>query len=144
MIQPIVNEKQRASALHFGDPRVLALMQALCLFELLPEGFRNADLRNKVAELLNQDPALYSQGRMTYDLRRLRLHGLIERQPHSNRYRVTQNGIRIILFFTRAEARFFSIVLAIEHPLESRQAPRVLVQASQAVDRLIQEAKLAA
>lgn len=144
VIQPVVKEKQRASALHFGDPRVLALMQALCLFELLPEGFRNADLRIKVAELLNQNPDLYSQGRMTYDLRRLRLHGLIERQPHSNRYRVTQDGIRIILFFTRAEARFFSVLLAVEQPLESRQAPRVLVQASQAVDRLIQEAKLAA
>ena len=119
-------------------------MYALCLFELLPDGFRNADLRVKVAELLNQNPDLYSQGRMTYDLRRLRLHGLIERQPHSNRYRINQDGIRIILLFTRAEARFFSVMLAIEQPLESRQAPRVLVQASQAVDRLIQEAKLAA
>jgi hypothetical protein len=143
VIQPIVHDKQRASALHFGDPRVLALMYALCLFELLPEGFRNADLRIKVAELLNQDPSVYSQGRMTYDLRRLRLHGLIERRPHSNRYFVTQDGIRIILFFTRAEARFFSVALALEQPLISGQAPRVLIQASQAIDRLIQEAKLA-
>lgn len=142
VIQPIVHDKQRASALHFGDPRVLALMYALCLFELLPEGFRNADLRIKVAELLNQDPSVYSQGRMTYDLRRLRLHGLIERRPHSNRYLVTQDGIRIILFFTRAEARFFRVGLALEQPLISGQAPRVLIQASQAIDRLIQEAKL--
>ena len=99
VIQPVVKEKQRASALHFGDPRVPALMYALSLFELLPEGFRNADLRVKVAELLNQNPDLYPQGRMTYD----QLHGLIERQPHSNRYRVTQDGIRIILFFNQAE-----------------------------------------
>ena len=28
-------------------------------------------------------------GSMTYDLRRLRLHGLIERVPHSHRYRIT-------------------------------------------------------
>jgi hypothetical protein len=96
VIRPIVKDKQRASALPFGDPRVLALMQALCLFELLPEGFRNADLRCKVTELLNQEPRSYSQGRMTYDLRRLRLHGLIERQPHSNRYCITQEGTRII------------------------------------------------
>jgi len=142
VIQPIVHEKQRASALHFGAPRVLALMYAWCLFELLPEGFRNADLRVKVAELLNQDPSVYSQGSMTYDLRRLRLHGLIERRPHSNRYLVTQDGIRIILFFTRAEARYFRVALALEHPLISGQAPRVLIQASQAIDRLIQEAKL--
>jgi hypothetical protein len=99
LIQPVVKEKQRASALHFGDPRALALMYALCLFELLPEGFRNADLRVKVAELLNQNPDLYSQGRMTYDLRRLRLHGLIERQPHSNRCRVMSVQNPLVLFF---------------------------------------------
>ena len=144
VVRPVANEKQRASALAFGEPRVQALMQALCLFELLPEGFRNADLRCRVAELLNQESHTYSQGRMTYDLRRLRLHGLIERQPHSNRYRVTQEGVRIILFFTRAEARFFSVALATKRPLDAGQAPRVLVQASQAVDRLIQATTLAA
>ena len=98
VIQPIVHDKQRTSALHFGDPRVLALMYALCLFELLPEGFRNADLRVRVAELLNQEPTTYSQGRMTYGLRRLRLHGLIERRPHANRNLVTEDDIRIIIF----------------------------------------------
>ncbi|MGH8477858.1 MAG: hypothetical protein ACRER2_19190, partial [Methylococcales bacterium] len=42
-------------------------MQALCLFQLLFEGFRNADLRNLVAQLSNQDPATLKPGRMTYD-----------------------------------------------------------------------------
>ena len=81
---------------------------------------------------------------MTYDLRRLRLHGLISRQPHSNRYRVTEGGLRIALFFTRAEARFFRTGLALDQPLPSDGAPRSLVQASHAIDRLIEEAKLAA
>jgi hypothetical protein len=88
-------------------------------------------------------PSVYSQGRMTYDFRRLRLHGLIERRPHSNRYLVTQDGIRIILFFTRADARFFRVALALEQTLIPGQAPQVLIQASQAIDWLIQEAKLA-
>ena len=121
---------------------MLALMYALCLFELLPEEFRNADLRVKVAERLNQDPSDYSPGKMTYDLRRLRLHGLIERRPHFNRYLVTQDGIRITLFFTRADPHFFRVALALEQPLISGQAPRVLIQDSQAIDRLIQKAKL--
>ena len=90
----------------------------------------------------NKFTVVYSPGRMTDDLRRLRLHGLIERRPHSNRYLVTQDGTRIILFFTRAETRFFRVGLALEQPLISGQAPRVLIQASQAIDRLIQEAKL--
>ena len=37
---------------------------------------------------------------MTYDLRRLRLTGLIHRLPHTNRYTVTSNGIRIAIFYT--------------------------------------------
>jgi hypothetical protein len=42
---------------------------------------------------------------MTYDLRRLRLHGLIERIPHSHLYQVTDPGIRVALFFTKVHSR---------------------------------------
>jgi len=37
---------------------------------------------------------------MTYDLRRLRLHGLIQRVPCSHRYIVTLDGLRIASFYT--------------------------------------------
>jgi len=49
---------------------------------------------------------------MTYDLRRLRLHGLIERLPHTHRYRLTRDGLRSALFFTRSYARLFRSGLA--------------------------------
>ena len=42
---------------------------------------------------------------MTYDLRRLRLHGRIERIPRPHRYRPTETGLRTALFFTRTHAR---------------------------------------
>ncbi len=63
----------------FGDPRVMALLAALCLFRLLPEGFRNRDPRPHVAA--RPRPRTYTPGQLTYDLRRLRLKGLIERCP---------------------------------------------------------------
>jgi hypothetical protein len=144
VIRPTVHNGQRASALAFGDPRVLALLQALCLFALLPTGFRNADLRKSVAPLLGLDPENYAPGKMTYDLRRLRLHGLVERIPQSNRYRVTSEGIRIALLFTRAHARFFRTTLSLEQPLAPDCASRALLKASKAVDQLIEEVKLAA
>jgi hypothetical protein len=76
--RPQVVEGQRVSALGFGDERVMALFQALCLFMLLPQGFRNATtLRDHVAQRLRVGSEAYCAGRMTYDLRRLRLHGLI-------------------------------------------------------------------
>jgi hypothetical protein len=43
--QPIVIVGQRVSALRFGDPRVMALLQAIIGFTHLPRGFRNRDLR---------------------------------------------------------------------------------------------------
>lgn len=42
---------------------------------------------------------------MTYDLPRLRLHGLVERTPGTHRYHLTDRGLRVALFFTRAYDR---------------------------------------
>jgi hypothetical protein len=94
--------KQRASALPYGNAVTLALMQLLLLFRLLPCGFRSRELREHYARLLAKDPQQCTQGQMTYQLRRLRLHGLIERQARTHCYRVTDRGLRIALFFTRS------------------------------------------
>ena len=42
---------------------------------------------------------------MSYDLRRLRLHGLIARLPGTHRYTVTDHGLRIAIFLTRVHTR---------------------------------------
>lgn len=42
---------------------------------------------------------------MTYDLRRLRLHGLLQRIPGTHRYEITALGKRVSLFFTKLNAR---------------------------------------
>jgi hypothetical protein len=62
-------------------------------------------MRALVAQLLGFDPANCPIGRMTYDLRRLRLDGIIERIPHTHRYQLTPAGLRIALFFSRTYAR---------------------------------------
>jgi hypothetical protein len=84
---------------------VRALLQALCAFNHVPLGFRNRDLRPQVAHLLGRDLARYSPGAMTYDLRRLRLHGLIERVPHTLRYVVTPNGLQLAFVISRVYLR---------------------------------------
>ena len=91
--RPVEINGQRASALRFADTRVQALMQALLLFVLLPHGFWYRELREHLAPLLGNDPGQWRPGKMAYDLRRLRLHGLIERLPHSHRYRITEHGL---------------------------------------------------
>ena len=103
---------QRASALRFGDPRVQALCAALLQFDLLPNGFRNRELRGAVASLCGLSPEAYGPGRMTYDLRRLRLRGIIERIPHTQRYRLTAEGLCIALAYHRTQARVLGPVLS--------------------------------
>jgi len=109
---PITAGRQRASGLRFADPRVHALWHALILFRLLPDGFRSADLRKHLAGLSGRLPEAIGQGAITYQLRRLRLHGMIERLPNSFRYRVTEQGLRAALFFTRLYNRLLRPGLA--------------------------------
>lgn len=103
--QPRVVAGQRVAALRFTDSRVHALLSALVAFRLLPQGSANHDLRALLAPLLGLTPDLFTPGQMTYHLRRLRLHGLIERVPDTHRYQVTEFGWRVALFFTRTYAR---------------------------------------
>lgn len=106
MVLPSTDDNgERVPGLRFGDPRVMALLAALCLHFHLPNGFGNRMLRGHVASLQGQPATQYTRAQMTYDLRRLRRKGLIERLPHTHRYVVTFVGRRIALFFTKTYAR---------------------------------------
>ena len=69
-------------------------------------GSTTATCGSVVAELLHRDPATITPGMMTYDLRRLRLHGLIQRIPHTQRYLPTPLGWRTVRFYHHAYDRF--------------------------------------
>jgi hypothetical protein len=145
--RPIEVEGQRASAMRFADARSLALFSALVLFRLLPRGFSNHELRAQLAPLQGLPVDQLSAGRMTYDLRRLRLHGLIQRIPKSHRYRVTDFGLRTALFFTRAYARVIrpglSVVLP-HTPHNSSLLRKSFDALETAMDHWCQHAKLTA
>ena len=89
---PVVVDNQRVPGLRFDAPATQALLSALVVLRLLPNGFANRDLRALLALQLGLDPGAMTRGRMTYHLRRLRLHGLIERIPHTLRYSSSDAG----------------------------------------------------
>ena len=145
--RPVTVAGQRAAALHWADPVVQALFSTLVTFRLVPDGWRQRDVRAPLAALLGAPPADMSAGRMTYQLRRLRLHGLIERVPGTHRYQVTARGLRIALFFTRVHARLFRPGLASVMPEAVRDDSRLrraFEQLERAMDQWCAEAKLAA
>jgi hypothetical protein len=102
----------RIPGLRFGDARVHALLQALLIHRLLPHGFTNRELRTLIAPLLGTTTEDITAGKMTYDLRRLRAHGLITRIPRTRRYQITDTGLQHALLFTHAHDHLLRTGLA--------------------------------
>lgn len=137
----LTDQGARVAGLRFADPRAQALLAALLIFRLLPDGFTNRDLRGLVGQLLDK---VLTAGQLTYDLRRLRAHGLIVRRPHSNRYQVTDTGLERALFLTRAHDRLLRTGLAQLAEPDSRPLKSASRTYQRALDTLATESGLAA
>jgi len=126
---PAVNaDGRRTPALRFGDPRVMALAGALTTTLLAATGITNKSLRALMTGLLHGP---YSPNQATYDLRRLRLTGLITRIEHTNRYVLTPDGLKVAIFYTKLHNRLLRPLLAADQP----QAPPELRSALRAIDQ---------
>lgn len=145
--QPTEVNGQRASALRFAEPAVQTLLSALLIFRLLPEGFSNRLLREHWAPLLGKSPQTMTQGQMSYQLRRLRLHGVIERLQGTHRYQVTDRGWKIALFWTRVYNRVLRPGLAdsfAEHPASQGPLRRLFGRLDEGINQWIEEKKVPA
>ena len=110
----------------------MALVGALCAGLHVVAGFTNRSLRAQMATLLGVP---YSMGQMSYDLRRLRLKGLITRLPATNTYILTPDGQRLAIFYTKLHNRLLRPLLAAHDP----PAPLPLRQALRVIDRHVQD-----
>ncbi len=102
VVLPTTHDGQRAPGLRFGDPRTMALLASVAAFSHVVGGLTNKTLRSQMEVLWSPD---YTQGQASYDLRRLRLKGFLERVAHTNTYRVTSHGRRMATFFTKLASR---------------------------------------
>jgi hypothetical protein len=139
---------QPAPALKFGQPRVTALLGALCLFVTAPEGITNGRLRPAVAHLLGVPAEQYTARQMGYDLRRLRRKGLLRPVEGKLCYTLTPFGRRVALFLTKLYARVLRPGLQALDLQITAQVPPPLRTAFTALDAateaLMREARLAA
>ena len=129
----LTEDGRRAPALRFGDPRVQALAGALCNSVLAVTGITNKSLRALMTGLLGG--TYYSMNQASYDLTRLRVNGLITRIPSKNRYRLTADGLRFAVFYTKLHDRLLRPLLAADQP----PAPPPLRKALHTIDTHITE-----
>jgi len=136
---------QRAPGLRFGQPRVMALFAALSRFAPALNGFSNAEVRETVQTLLNVSPDQYTVSQMSYDLRRLRLKGLIVRIQGTHRYILTTYGRKVAYLMTKLQRRIFdvaSVALIASTELPSKLAAALRVLDAE-LDKLVVNAQLA-
>ena len=99
--------------LRFGDPRVVAVLATLVGFCYLLDGFTNVQLTGHVRAFRS---APYTSRQATYDLRRLKRKGLIQKIQASHRYQITSLGRRVAVLFTKAYGRVLTPGLSVLDP----------------------------
>ena len=141
----VTDDGQRAPGLRFGQPRVMALFAALSRFAPALNGFRHGELRPIVQAVLNVAPDAYTASQMSYDLRRLRLKGLVARVAGTHTYFLTSYGRRVAYLMTKLQQRIFNLAsLAVN---AAADMPATLAKAFGEIDteleRLVANAHLA-
>jgi hypothetical protein len=129
---------RRAPALRFGDPRVMALLGALCV-SLNALGFTSRSLRAQVSRLLG---VIYTPNQMSYDLGRLRLNRLIDRVKGTNTYLPTAEGQRVAIFYTKVHNRLLRPLLAANAPPAQAELRQALHTIDRHVHSYIDKARL--
>jgi predicted MarR family transcription regulator len=104
---------------------------SIVAFAHVIRGLTNKSLRAQIAAHWRTD---YTSAQATYDLRQLRLKGLIERIEGTNTYRVPPHGLRISAFFTQLATRVIVPTLT-DLARPSRPSPRPLVAAWRTYER---------
>src|SRR5712692_3643946 len=90
---PTERGNQRQAGVDFNKARMRRIVAAVVALAPKPEGFTISDLALKVSEIAGPELPHYNGRRAAYDLAKLRGKILVERIPHSRRYRPTPQGV---------------------------------------------------
>ena len=140
---------KRIPGLKLDHPRQLALMHSLVRFSHVAasDTFTTKEIHAQAAEALDVAPAQYSLASVRYELSKLRAKGLVEKLPHSRRYRLLPNGYRICLVFLKLFEKIYAPLTAgLLHPYPAdrhfatehlSQLDRLYQQVVTALDNLV-------
>jgi hypothetical protein len=108
------NKGRRIPGLKLDHPRQLALMQALVRFAHLAAGgtFTTRELHPPVAQALGLASDQYKLPSLRYELSKLRAKGLVEKVPHSHRYRLLPEGYRLCVVYLKLFERIYAPLTA--------------------------------
>jgi hypothetical protein len=110
----ILPNGKRIPGLKLDHPRQIALMHALVLFTHVAAGntFSTAELLGPTVDALGCSPIQYTLASLRYDLSKLRAKGLVEKIPHTRKYRLLPQGYSLCLVFLKLFERIYAPLAA--------------------------------
>jgi hypothetical protein len=130
---------KRIPGLKLDHPRQLAVMHSLVRFANIAAGgaFTTADLYVPALDALGVSDTQYSLASFRYDLSKLRAKGLVEKVPHSRRYRLVGKGYSMCLVFLKLFEKIYAPLTA--GLMAPFRGDRILVEEKRCqLDRLYQ------
>jgi hypothetical protein len=98
LASPITSGNTRIPGIKIQDTRMIRLMEVLLHAGSKIAGWRTADIHRAILEAFDLHPSDYTLTQLRYDIRKLKCHGLIERDGKRYAYRLTPKGNKALLF----------------------------------------------
>ena len=99
LAKPVPSGRTTMPGIKIQDTRMLRLMEVLLHGGSQLAGWRTAHMHRAVLEAFAIAPEAYSLTQLRYDVRKLRAHGLLEREGRSYAYRLTPKGVKVAAMF---------------------------------------------
>ena len=126
---PIPVGNSKIPGIKIQDTRMMRLMEVLLHGGSQLGGWRTAQIREAVWSAFSLQPETYSLTQVRYDLRKLKGHGLLERDGRRYCYRLTEKGKRVAAMF----------VLFHHRPEKTAKPPAKIEMAYRRADAAIQK-----
>ena len=142
MALPVASGKTKIAGIKIHDTRMMRLMEVLLHGGTQLNGWRSADIHRTILARFGLTAESYSLTQLRYDLRKMKAHGLLERNGKRYLYRLTDKGIKAALMFVLFHSRVcgpLSNSLFHHRPDESHKPASKIETAYHRADRAIQQ-----
>lgn len=96
---PVIAGTARFPGIRIHDTRMIRLMEVLLHNGAVVSGWRSVQIHESILRTFGLDTRCYGLNQLRYDLRKLKGHGLLERDGRRYAYRLSDKGIKVALLF---------------------------------------------
>jgi DNA-binding HxlR family transcriptional regulator len=96
---PIVSGRSKLPGIKIHDTRIMHLLEVLLHGGPQLAGWRTGQIHAAILQAFGLRADTYALTQLRYDLRKLKAHGLLQREGQSYRYRLTEKGVKVAAMF---------------------------------------------